>query len=88
MGACDSSDYDKSRKQRCPVEENIPRPTRERQKSTNSRNINPEIEFKSPDDYFNQIEEPELDNRDDILRRGNKKELQIMVDNYPDDINE
>jgi len=88
MGACDSGDSHKFRKQRRPGEEIIPRPSSpERQKSTNPRNINPEIKFEDSDDS-NQLEEPELDNRDDILRRGNKKELQIMVDNYPDDINE
>mgnify|MGYP003571369050 CR=1 FL=1 len=88
MGACDSGDSDKFRKQRRPAEDIIPRPSSpERQESTNPRNINPEIEFEYPDDS-NQLEEPELDNRDDILRRGNKKELQIMVDSYPDDINE
>ena len=87
MGACDSGDSDKFRKQRHPTEENILRPTQERQELIYPQNINPKKGFEDQDDP-NQLEEPELDNRDDILRRGNKKELQIMADYYPDDINE
>ena len=87
MGVCDATEYKTPRKIRPPIEENIRRITPERKRSTNPNDRVPKIGVE--DQYkFNEIEEPELDNRDDILRRGNKKELQIMANNYPDDINE
>ena len=87
MGVCDASEYEIQRKTRPFNEETNRRPIPKREEPTNPNNIIPKIEVEDPVN-FNEIEEPELDNRDDILRRGNKKELQIMANNYPDDINE
>ena len=39
-------------------------------------------------DSSRQVEDQDLDERDEILRRGVKKELQKMIDNYNSDINE
>jgi len=39
-------------------------------------------------DSSHQLEKEELDQRVEILRRGVKKELQKMIDNYDDDIDE
>ena len=39
-------------------------------------------------DSSRQAEEEGIDQRVEILRRGQKKELQRMIDNYEDDINE
>ena len=39
-------------------------------------------------DSSQQVEEEDLDKRVEILRRGQKKELQKMIDNYEDDIND
>ena len=89
MGVCDASKsgrkpsslYDKNRQTLSVSNPIIP---------IEQKREDPKLKFDESDDS-NQIdlkEDPELDNRDDILRRGNKKELQIMVDSYPDDINE
>ena len=86
MGTCDGSDSEKHRKNKFFSEENIQRSTPKIQESPD-RIMPPELKFHDSVDS-NEIVEPELDNRDDILRRGNKKELQIMANNYPDDINE
>ena len=86
MGTCDGSDSEKHRKNKFFSEENIQRSTPEIKKSPDQI-MPPELKFHDSVDS-NEIVEPELDNRDDILRRGNKKELQIMANNYPDDINE
>ena len=86
MGTCDGSDSEKHRKNKFFSEENIQRSTPEIKKSLDQI-MPPELKFHDSVDS-NEIVEPELDNRDDILRRGNKKELQIMANNYPDDINE
>ena len=39
-------------------------------------------------DDSRQISEPEIDTKDAILIRGNKKELQQMINNYTDEIDE
>ena len=88
MGACDASDSEKIRKKRRSREQNIQRQIQEGQESTNHNNIKPIIEFEESDDSKSIDNEQDLDNIDEILRRGNKKELQIMVNNFPDDINE
>ena len=89
MGSCDSSSvYEKKRKKKPSREENIQRQIPEGQVSTNQINIMPKKEFEELDDSKSIDNEQDLDNIDEILRRGNKKELQIMVNNFPDDINE
>jgi hypothetical protein len=88
MGACDSSDQEKPRKIRYVQEEIIQRPNPEKQESNYTQNYSPKRGIENVNKPNQIDEEAELDNRDDILRRGNKKELQIMVDVYPDDIDE
>ena len=86
MGACDATDSEKNRKikhSREAREENY-----QRQESVSPYNIMPNKEIEELEDSNQIDDETDLNNIDEILRRGNKKELQIMVNNYPDDINE
>ncbi len=80
MGACESSNADGKRKARGRGEglneKNRGQPTRMPKLTTANLNSS------------RQVEEQEIDQRVEILRRGQKKELQKMIDNYEDDINE
>ena len=80
MGACESSNADGKRKARGRGEglngQNRGQPTKMPKLTTANLNSS------------RQVEEQEIDQRVEILRRGQKKELQKMIDNYEDDINE
>lgn len=88
MGSCDtSSGFSNKRKKKQNIEI-IQKSNQEIKEPITPNIITPKLKADNFEDSKEIDEESELDNRDDILRRGNKKELQIMVDNYPDDINE
>ena len=79
MGACESSNADGNRKAR----------TRGQGNNKNKRTATKMPKLKTADlDDSQQFDEQEIDKREEILRRGNKKELQKMIDNYDADINE
>ncbi len=79
MGACESSNADGKRKARGRGEgiSNAKRTATKMPKLA-----------KADLDSSRQVEEEEIDQRVEILRRGQKKELQKMIDNYEDDIND
>ena len=80
MGACESANADGNRKAR----------TRGEGIGKNKRTATkmPKL-AKADTDSSRQIdEEEETDKRVEILRRGQKKELQKLIDNYEDDIND
>ena len=80
MGACESANADGNRKARARGE-GI---NNNRRAQTNKLRIE-----KADLDSSHQIDgEEETDERVEILRRGKKKELQKLIDNYEDDINE
>ncbi len=80
MGACESSNSDGKRKAR----------SRGEGLGTNKRTATKMPKLAKADlDSSHQIDdEEETDKRVEILKRGQKKELQKMIDNYEDDINE
>ena len=80
MGACESANADGNRKAR----------SRGEGAGNNKRTVTkmPKL-AKADTDSSRQIdEEEETDKRVEILRRGQKKELQKLIDNYEDDIND
>ena len=79
MGACESSNADGKRKARGRGEG-----------VSNAKRTATKIPklAKADLDSSRQVEEEEIDQRVEILRRGQKKELQKMIDNYEDDIND
>ncbi len=80
MGACESSNADGKRKARGRGE-GLNGQAR-RQKTKMPKLATADL------DSSQQVEDQDIDQRVEILRRGQKKELQKMVDNYEDDINE
>ena len=81
MGACESSNADGNRKVRSRGEG--------LNKNKNKRTATKMPKLATADlDSSRQVEEEEIDKRVEILRKGQKKELQKMIDNYEDDINE
>ena len=79
MGSCESSNADGNRKAR----------TRGQGNNKNKRTATKMPKLKTADlDDSHQFDEQEIDKREEILRRGVKKELQKMIDNYDDDIND
>ncbi len=79
MGACESSNADGNRKARTRGQGN--------NKSKRTATKMPKLKTADLEDSH-QFDEQEIDKREEILRRGVKKELQKMIDNYDDDINE
>ena len=80
MGACESSNADGKRKARG---------RGEGLNGNNRRQATKMPKLATADlDSSRQAEEEGIDQRVEILRRGQKKELQRMIDNYEDDINE
>ena len=79
MGACESSNADGNRRARTRGQGN--------NKSKRTATKMPKLKTADLDDSH-QFDEQEIDKREEILRRGVKKELQKMIDNYGDDINE
>ena len=79
MGACESSNADGNRRARTRGQGN--------NKSKRTATKMPKLKTADLDDSH-QFDEQEIDKREEILRRGVKKELQKMIDNYDDDINE
>ena len=80
MGACESSNADGKRKARG---------RGEGLNGNNRRQATKMPKLATADlDSSRQVEEEGIDQRVEILRRGQKKELQKMIDNYEDDINE
>ena len=77
MGACESSNADGNRKAR----------SRGEGLKQNKKIKKPKLATADLDSS-QQVEEEDLDKRVEILRRGQKKELQKMIDNYEDDIND
>ena len=80
MGACESSNADGKRKARGRGE-GLNGQAR-RQKTKMPKLATADL------DSSQQVEDQDIDQRVEILRRGQKKELQKMIDNYEDDINE
>ena len=81
MGACESSNADGNRKVRSRGEG--------LNKNKNKRTATKMPKLATADlDSSRQVEEEEIDKRVEILRKGQKKELQKMIDNYEDDIND
>jgi len=82
MGICDSSSSDGNKKAR----------NRGKGINKNGKQIRPPTKYpklaKADLDSSRQMEEQDIDQRIEILRNGNKKELQKMIDNYNDDIND
>ena len=79
MGACESPNADGNRKAR----------SRGEGLKKNKRTATKMPRLTTADlDSSRQMEEEEIDKRVEILRRGQKKELQKMIDNYEDDIND
>ena len=79
MGACESSNADGNRKAR----------TRGHGNNKSKRTATKMPKLKTADlDDSHQFDEQEIDKREEILRRGVKKELQKMIDNYDDNIND
>ena len=79
MGACESSNNKKGQNKQSQKYNN--RGHRETKKST--KLVKAEL-----DEDSNQISESEVDQRDDILKRGNRKELQNMINNYNEEIDD
>ena len=79
MGACESSNADGNRKARTRGQGN--------NKSKRTATKMPKLKTADLDDSH-QFDEQEIDKREEILRRGVKKELQKMIDNYDEDINQ
>ena len=77
MGACESSNADGNRRAR---RENAGKTKRAATKM-------PKLATADLDSS-RQIEEEETDKRVEVLRRGQKKELKKLIDNYEDDIND
>ena len=82
MGACESSNADGNRKARARS-----RGGEGSGKAKRTATKMPKL-AKADLDSSRQVEEQEVDERDEILRRGQKKELQKMIDNYDADIND
>ena len=82
MGACESSNADGNRKARARS-----RGGEGSGKAKRTATKMPKL-AKADLDSSRQVEEQEIDERDEILRRGQKKELQKMIDNYDADIND
>ena len=82
MGACESSNADGNRKARARS-----RGGEGPGKAKGTATKMPKL-AKADLDSSRQVEEQEIDERDEILRRGQKKELQKMIDNYDADIND
>ena len=81
MGACESTNADGNRKARSRGEG--------LGNSKNKRTATKMPKLAKADlDSSRQVEEEEIDKRVEILRNGQKKELQKMVDNYEEDIND
>ena len=78
MGACDTSNNSKH-KNRNKGKVNL--------ETKRSATKYPKL-IKADLDDSQQMSEHDLDQRDEILKRGNKKELQKMIDNYEGDIDE
>ena len=79
MGACESANADGNRKARSRGEGLRQNKTADRKPKLATADV----------DSSRQIDEEEItDKRVEILRRGNKKELQKLIDNYEDDIND
>ena len=80
MGACESSNADGKRKARG---------RGEGLNGNNRRQATKMPKLATADlDSSRQVEEEGIDQRVEILRRGQKKELQKMIDNYEDDIDD
>ena len=79
MGACESSNADGNRRARTRGQGN--------NKSKRTATKMPKLKTADLDDSH-QFDEQEIDKREEILRRGVKKELQKMIDNYDEDINQ
>ena len=82
MGACESSNADGNRKARA-RSRGGEGPGKAKRTATKMPKL-----AKADLDSSRQVEEQEVDERDEILRRGQKKELQKMIDNYDADIND
>ena len=77
MGACESTNADGNRKARRQIA------------AKGKRTATKMPKLATADlDSSRQVEEEETDKRVEILRRGQKKELQKLIDNYEDDIND
>ena len=74
MGACDSSNANNRRR---------PRGRGEGLPNRRTTNKKPKLTTADLDDS-RQMEEQEIDKRDEVLRKVSKKELQKMIDNYDD----
>ena len=81
MGVCDSSNDGKNIKKKRRKQNNI-----EEQKQK-PRKKNHEL-VKADLDDSRHMSEQDLDEREEILKRGKKKELQNMINNYSGDIND
>ena len=82
MGACESSNANGNRKARA-RSRGGEGPGKAKRTATKMSKL-----AKADLDSSRQVEEQEVDERDEILRRGQKKELQKMIDNYDADIND
>ena len=80
MGACESANADGNRKARSRGEG----ATKNKRTATKM----PKLATADLDSSHQMDGEEEIDKRVEILRRGQKKELQKMIDNYEDDIDD
>lgn len=81
MGACESTNADGNRKAKARSRgEGV-------KKSKRTGTKMPKLATADLDSS-RQVEEQDVDEKDEILRRGQKKELQKMIDNYEYDIND
>ena len=82
MGICDSSNDGK----------NIKKKRQNQHQSSNEKENKPRKKnhelVKDDLDDSKHLSEQDLDEREEILKRGKKKELQNMINNYNEDINE
>ncbi len=82
MGICDSSNDGK----------NIKKKRQNQHQSSNEKENKPRKKnhelVKADLDDSKHLSEQDLDEREEILKRGKKKELQNMINNYNEDINE
>ena len=82
MGICDSSNDGKNTKKKRQHQHQS-----NNEKENKPRKKNHEL-VKDDLDDSKHLSEQDLDEREEILKRGKKKELQNMINNYNEDINE
>ena len=82
MGICDSSNNGKNTKKKRQHQHQS-----NNEKENKPRKKNHEL-VKADLDDSKHLSEQDLDEREEILKRGKKKELQNMINNYNEDINE